>query len=199
MHNEKEKKKARQDEVYAVAARLFATQGYHATRIQDIADELGILKGSLYYYFSSKEDLLARVTEGYVEEIYGAIEAIVNTGYSPVQKLTLAIDEHLRLYQENAYIYAIFTQENLTTIDHDTAVAVDNLNKQYVRLWAQILQEGVEQDDFRADLDTTIIARAILGMCNHILFWYDPDGRLPIRELARIYTQLILNGVQTPR
>ena len=50
--------KKRETEVYATAAQLFARKGFHATRMQDIADELGMQKGSLYYYFNSKDELL---------------------------------------------------------------------------------------------------------------------------------------------
>ncbi len=192
-----EHKKARQEEVYETAARLFAERGYHATRIQDIADELGMLKGSLYYYFSSKENLLVKVIEGYVEEIYAALAEIVNTGYSPRRKLILAIETHLQLFHQNAYVYAIFMQENLTTIDRATAVTVQQRNKAYARLWEQILEQGVQQGDFRSGLDIPVTARAILGMCNHTLTWYRVDGRLPIRELARVHAQLVLQGIET--
>ena len=58
MDRVKKKKKARQNEIYATAAELFANKGYHATRIQDIANQLGMRKGSLYYYFATKEDFL---------------------------------------------------------------------------------------------------------------------------------------------
>lgn len=192
-----ERKKARQDEVYGAAARLFAERGYHATRVQDIADELGMLKGSLYYYFSSKEDLLVQVIEGYVEEIYEALVGIVNSGYSPRQKLILALDAHLRLFHQNAHVYAIFMQENLTMIDRATAVTVKQRNKAYAHLWEQILEQGVQQGDFRPGLDIPVTARAILGMCNHTLTWYQVDGRLPIRELARVFSQLILQGIES--
>ncbi|MCP5096910.1 MAG: TetR/AcrR family transcriptional regulator [Chloroflexi bacterium] len=191
------KKKAKQDAVYETAVRLFATKGYHATRIQDIADQLGMLKGSLYYYFSSKEDLLIKVTAGYLEEIISAIQDIVNTGYSPAQKLTLAIDEHLRLYQKNAYIYAIFAQENLTMIVKETAVSIDQLTTTYNLLWEQIIQDGIDANQFTPHLDVKITTKAILGMCNHTLVWYREDGRLPIREIARQFAQLILQGVST--
>jgi TetR/AcrR family transcriptional regulator, cholesterol catabolism regulator len=193
MNHHLTKKKAKQDAVYETAVRLFATKGYHATRIQDIADELGMLKGSLYYYFSSKEDLLTRVTAGYLEEIIAAIQDIVQTGYAPTQKLTLAIDEHLRLYQKNAYIYAIFAQENLKT---ETAVSIDQLTTTYNDLWEQIIQEGIDAQQFASHLDVKITAKAILGMCNHTLVWYNENGRLPIREIARQFAELILQGVE---
>ena len=193
-----DRKKARQEEVHAVAARLFATKGYHATRIQDIADELGMLKGSLYYYFSSKEDLLVKITEGKIEQLYEAIGHIVNTGYSPTQKLTLAIDEHLRFFQQHVHIYTIFVKEQLADINRRTANKARQSNKAYQALWNSILQEGIDQGEFRPDLDPEITMRAILGLCNYTWTWFDPDGRVPLRELARQFAELIIDGIGVP-
>lgn len=190
-----DRKKSRQEEVYATAAKLFATRGYHATRMQDIADELRMLKGSLYYYFDSKEDLIVKITSGRIEELYAAIQAIVNTGYPPTQKLTLAIDEHLRFFQDNVHIYTIFVREQLANINDGTANSADLMNKKYQNLFRQILQEGIDAGEFAADLDTQIVMRAILGMCNYTWSWYDPDGRIPVRELARMFTQMVLGGI----
>jgi len=192
-----ERKKSRQDEVYATAAKLFATRGYHATRMQDIADELGMLKGSLYYYFDSKEDLIVKITSGRIEELYDAIQAIVDTGHTPTQKLTLAIDEHIRFFQDHVHIYTIFVREQLANINDGTANSADVMNKQYQNLFRQILQAGIDAGEFSADIDTQIVMRAILGMCNYTWSWYDPDGRIPVRELARMFTQMVLKGISS--
>lgn len=190
-----ERRKSRQDELYAAAARLFATKGYHATRVQDIADELGMLKGSLYYYFSSKEDLLVKITEGRIEELLEAIQAIVATGYPPRQKVALAIDEHLRFFQQHVHIYTIFVKEQLADINKRTANNARKMNRAYQQLWREMLEEGIDTGDFRPDIDSELIMRAILGLCNYTWTWYDPAGRVQIRELARIFTDLILSGI----
>lgn len=196
MSNLQDKRKARQDDVYAAAAKLFAEKGYHATRIQDIADELGMLKGSLYYYFSSKEDLLVNIASGRIEESIAAMKGILSTKYSPTEKLTLAIDEHLRLHQEHADIYMIYMQENLHEINADAAEQVSRLTRAYQKLWEGLLCEGIECGEFQADLDTEIAVKGVLSMCNHTIVWYDPNGRVPIRELAKQFANLVLNGVR---
>lgn len=188
--------KSRQEEVYAAAARLFATKGYHATRMQDIAEEVGILKGSLYYYCDSKEDLIVKITQGRIEELLIALQTIVNTGYNPTQKLTLAIDEHLRFFQSHVHIYTIFVKEQLTGINDRTGNTAERVNKTYQNLFKEILEAGIETGEFRSDIDVQIVMRAILGMCNYTWTWYDPDGRVSIRELARMFTEIVLRGVK---
>ena len=190
------RKKSRQDDVYEAAARLFAEKGYHATRIQDIADELGMLKGSLYYYFSSKEDLLIKITEGHIGRIYHAIKSIAETGYPSEQKLLLAIDEHLRMFLENVHVYTIFAKENLEEIDPRLAELVRDMNRTYQELWQSMLQEGIDNGAFRADLNPHLTMRAILGMSNYTSAWYKPTGDISVRELARHFANLIMQGVQ---
>ncbi|MEM7797798.1 MAG: TetR/AcrR family transcriptional regulator [Chloroflexota bacterium] len=188
--------KARQEEIYAAAARLFATKGYHATRMQDIAEEVGILKGSLYYYCESKEDLIVKITEGHIEELLAALQTIVQTGYPPTQKLTLAIDEHLRFFQSHVHIYTIFVKEQLGGINDRTGSTAEIVNKKYQNIFKEILEAGIAAGEFRSDIDVQIIMRAILGMCNYTWTWYDPGGRVSVRELARMFTDIVLKGVK---
>jgi len=190
------KKQAKTEELYAIAARLFATKGYHATRIQDIADELGMLKGSLYYYFASKEDLLVQLVQSRLGEAQQVISQIIEGKGDAAAKLQSAISEHLRLYQQSAHIYALFYYENLAQINQATAQTVNQLTYEYERLWVQLVQTGIHEGTFRPDLDVAITVKAIMGMCNSTLQWYNPTGRLAIDGVAQIFSRLLLQGLK---
>lgn len=196
MSKRKTKKEAKTEEVYAIAARLFATKGYHATRIQDIADELGMLKGSLYYYFDSKEDLLVRLVQSRLGEAHQVIRGIIEGEGDAAAKLTCAIQEHLRLYQQSAHIYALFYYENLSQINEATAQIVHRLTYEYERLWHELVQIGVHEGSFRPDLDVAITVKAIMGMCNSTLLWYNPHGRLTINAVAQVFSEIIRQGIE---
>jgi AcrR family transcriptional regulator len=187
--------KKRETEVYTVAARLFARKGFHATRMQDIADELGMQKGSLYYYFDSKDELLNELVTGSVQEAQNSLQAILNSDRSPPQKLALAVAEHLRILQLNADLHLINAQEILMSLDEETAVTTKTLLKDYENIWNAIVQEGISSGDFRSDLDQKIIIKALLGLCNSTLTWFEPDGRLTSQQIAQIFTELIINGL----
>lgn len=189
--------KKRETEVYAAAARLFARKGFHATRMQDIADELGMQKGSLYYYFNSKDELLSDLVSGSVQEAQKSLQAILGSAHSPRQKLALAIEEHLRILQQNADLHLINTQEILMSLDEETAVTIDALLKSYENTWAAILQEGVNTGEFRPDLDQKIVIKALLGMCNATLTWFKPTGRLSSQQIAHIFTELLTKGLNS--
>ena len=189
-------RKKRETEVYEVAARLFATKGFHATRMQDIADELGMQKGSLYYYFASKDDLLRELVTGSIEEAQSALQTILDSDQSPTQKLALAIDEHLRILQQNADLHLINAQEILLSLDEETAVTNDTLLKEYENIWAAIVQEGIEAGEFRTDLDQKIIVKAMLGLSNSTLNWFKPTGRFTSQQIAHIFTELVTQGIK---
>ncbi|MFO7679806.1 MAG: TetR/AcrR family transcriptional regulator [Chloroflexota bacterium] len=189
--------KKRETEVYAAAARLFARKGFHATRMQDIADELGMQKGSLYYYFKSKDELLSSLVAGSVQEAQSSLQAILDSTHAPGQKLALAIEEHLRILQQNADLHLINTQEILMSLDEETAVTIEALLKSYENTWAAILQEGVNTGEFRPDLDQKIVIKALLGMCNATLTWFKPTGRLSSQQIAHIFTELLTKGLNS--
>ncbi len=191
-------KKKRETEVYVTAARLFARKGFHATRMQDIADELGMQKGSLYYYFNSKDELLRELVTGSVQEAQSSLQTILDSDHSPAQKLASAIDEHLRILQQNADLHLINAQEILMSLDEETAVTTNTLLKNYENIWASILQEGIDAGDFRPDLDRKIVIKALLGLCNSTLTWFEPTGRLTSQQIADIFTNLIINGLHSP-
>jgi hypothetical protein len=67
--------------------------------------------------------------------------------------------------------------------------------KEYERCWQQILREGIENGEFRPDLDIQVTSYGMLGMLNWSYKWYDPQGRLSVREVAEEFTTLALAGV----
>ena len=87
-------------------------------------------------------------------------------------------------------------REHLADINDGTANSADVNNKKYQDLFRKILQEGIDAGEFAPETDTQIVMRAILGMCNYTWSWYDPDGRVPVRELARMFTEMILGGIK---
>lgn len=190
-------RKKRETEVYATAARLFAQKGFHATRMQDIADELGMQKGSLYYYFNSKDELLSELVTGSVEEAQSSLQTILDSNHTPKEKLALAVEEHLRILQQNADLHLINAQEILMSLDEKTAVTTNKLLKAYENIWAAIVQEGIDHGDFRPDLDQKIIIKALLGLCNSTLTWFEPSGRLSNEQVAQIFSELIMNGLHS--
>ena len=182
-------------EILKVAAKVFRTKGYHATRIQDIADALKMQKGSLYYYISTKEDLLRGLVEDILEQSVELLGNIQDTKHKPDEKIRLCIESHLRLFHDNLDAFGIFISEDLELINKTSDKDIFHLMKNYESGWLQIFNEGIKSGAFKKDADYKIIVKGILGMLNWSYRWYHVKAGYPIQEVARIFADLILNGV----
>jgi AcrR family transcriptional regulator len=189
------KREARIERIHDAAAALFAERGYHATRMQDVAESVDMQKGSLYYYFASKEELLVSLVESRVGAALGMLATIVADGTSAAARVRSAIAGHLAVFQQRADVYTIFNSEKLHSISRDVAMKVDELGREYERLWADLLTEGIAAGAFRQDLDVPVTVKAVLGMCNTTLFWFRRGGRLTIDEVADRFSDLVLAGI----
>jgi len=190
--------KARNAEILQTAARVFRQKGYHATRIQDIADELGMRKGSLYHYISSKEDLVKGLAAGALERMTKETSSILATGHSARRKLAMAIEAHLRLTLEDRDIWGLLMRENLELLNRNSPADIRALVRQYESLWDRLVAEGVASGEFDPRLDQRVVVQALLAMCTGFLDWFRPDGRLPVQEVARIFAEMSLRGIQLP-
>lgn len=188
-------REARKAEILRTAAAVFREKGFHAARIQDVAERLGMQKGSLYYYISSKEDLLRGLVEAPIRAMNEEVRQLLDTGHPPDQKLARVIELHLRYFQEHRNIFGIFLREDLDLLDQTSDSDLRALLRTYDALWDELLQEGAAQGLFREDLDRRVIAKAIIGMCNGTFTWFDPEGRHPIHEIARLLADFALRGV----
>lgn len=173
---------------------MFATKGYACHAHSRYADELGLLKGSLYYYFASKEDLLVQLVQSRLGEAHQVVRQIIEGEGDGTAKLHCAIGEHLRLYQQSAHIYALFYYENLTKSTPATAQTVHQLTYEYERLWYELVQAGIHEGNFRPIWMWLFPVKAIMGMCNATLQWYDPAGGLSVAAVGQHFTNLLLRA-----
>lgn len=192
-HKKADLKKA---EILKAAAKVFRTKGYHASRIQDVAETLDMQKGSLYYYIKTKEDLLKGLVEDILEKSVELLANIQDTTHSPSEKVKLCIESHLRLFHNNIDAFGVFINEDMHLINKNSEKDIFLLMKNYEKGWLKIFEEGVKNGDFRKELNHKIIVKGILGMLNWSYRWYHIKEGYSIEEVADIFSDLILNGIK---
>lgn len=190
-----EKRAAKVEAIYDVAAALFAERGFAATRMEDIAAGLGMQKASLYYYFDSKEALLTSLVRGRVGIALDALRVIVELETPATTRIREAIKRHLSVFQEHSDIYTIFNSERLHSISGETAEEVDSLGREYEMLWGRLITDGIKDGEFRQDLDGPVTVKALLGACNATLSWFQPGNRLTIEQVAEMFAEIFLKGM----
>lgn len=186
----------RTKEIIAAAAKLFKQKGYHATTIQDVADEVGMLKGSLYYHIKSKEELLYLVTKEPIRELIDRQKKLMESRLSPRQKIVEFTRSHIQAFEENYPHMFVFLQEK-ASLSEPVQAEVAGIDFRYEALLEAILNEGIEKGDFRRELDLKMMAFSILGMCNWMFKWYTKGGRLSIDEIAYHMAEIVINGITT--
>jgi TetR/AcrR family transcriptional regulator, cholesterol catabolism regulator len=185
----------KQADIMAAAIRLFHEKGFHATSMQDIADAVGLQKGSLYHYISSKEDLLTVIVHGAIAQ-YIARLAEVNAMDLPVrQKLELAVRSHLKGIAENLSMLTIFLRESYALKEEQQKLIAEE-SARYNRMFEALYAEGVARGEMRP-LEPKVVTRTVLGACNWFYRWYRPDGPSSIDELADMAVDLLFNGIAT--
>lgn len=181
------------EQIFAEAVRIFREKGFHATSVQDIADAVGLQKGSLYHYISSKDELLFKIFQRSTGALTRQLEQIAASDDPPTDKLRRAIEAHLTALCEQLDIYTVYLSErrSLSARNHSKVRAEA---ARHAELLQRIIQEGVATGDFRA-VDGKMAAHAILGMCNWLYQWYSPHGRLSPGEIAQVFADLAIDGL----
>ena len=188
----------RAPQIIEAAARVFAERGFHGATTQDIADVLGIRQASLYYYFSSKEAALELVCLKGVEGFFDAAKAIAAQKRSARERLSLLIKSHLSPLVDRANFVKVFLNER-QHLPAESRRRIGRWSRGLERIFEQVVREGVENGEFRPNLDVRLATLAILGMCNAAPSWHVKEGR-PVADIAAEFAALVLDGVgQVPR
>ena|SRR5258708_406169 len=184
----------REDQVRAVALRLFKEKGYHATSMRDIASEVGINKGSLYSYIRTKEDLLIPVFERAMGPLVSRMEAIAgDSSLGPTERLRRAIHAHVTNVAEHLDELTVYLSE-WRQLRTESLRNNREQRERYAAQYHSILQAGVDTGEFRP-MDTRIVMLGVIGMCNYLFRWYRPDGRLTPDQIADELTEMVMHGV----
>ena len=163
----------------SVSARLFARGGFEATSMRDIAARAGMLAGSMYYHFPSKNDLIAAVYEAGVAEIGAAVDAALDKTRGPWPRLEAACVAHLDSLLANSAHAAVMTAD-LSRLDgrlrRRLVILRDGYEKRFVELVAAL--------PLPAATDRSLWRLQLLGALNWTPTWYRPGGRSPA-EIGR--------------
>jgi AcrR family transcriptional regulator len=184
---------SKEERILEVAMKVFRERGYHAASMQEIADSVGMQKGSLYYYISGKQELLFLILERAIDTITTRVDEIWRSELPPKEKLRQSILSHVEVLSQRLDMLTILLRERHALTESQQA-AIDLKRVNYEKLFQKILAEGVRTGEFR-DIDVKIVSFGILGMCNWLYQWYSPDGRLSAREIGDIFAEVIFGGL----
>ena len=186
----------RDAEVLEAAARVFYARGYSDASVQDVADEIGILKGSVYHYVKSKEDLLYRLLDGVHADVRAILLEVASVpDLAPLDRLHLYLCRQIEYNARNLQRITIYYQEvgQLSDARRKTIRAHRAEHEDFVtQLIRQAQDDGDADDTHRA----RIVANYIFGSVIWVYHWFNPEGTIQADTIALIGADFALAGVR---
>ena len=186
---------SRRDELLDLAATMFAQRGLRATTVRDIADSAGILSGSLYHHFKSKEQMVEEVLRDFLDWLFARYQEIVDTEQNPLERLKGLFMTSFEAIEDRHAQVVIYQDEAKRLSALPQFDFVDARNKEQRKLWIDLLNEGVKQGCFRPDIDVDVVYRFIRDTTWVSVRWYQPGGPLTAEEVGRQYLSIVLGGI----
>ena len=182
----------RREELVAVAARLFAERGYHGTSMADLADAMGVQKGSLYSLTASKQELLVGITRDGAAAFHAALDAVPEDA-DPLGRISGALRAHLAVVAGQVDAATVFTRE-WRFLDEPERTAFRAERRRYEERWRDLLREAAERGALRSDLDVEAAVLLVLSAANWAYTWI--GAGTDTAALADRFVAILLDGVR---
>ncbi len=190
------------EQMLAAAAQLFATRGYTAATMQDLASACGVSKATLYHYVRDKHELLLQITQGHVQRLEAVVNEVVNAEpdprADPCERLSALVLRFMQVYASAQHEHRVLT-EDVKFLDPRERDQVLACQRRVVQSFADSI--GALRPDLRGQALDVPLAMLLFGMMNWTFTWLRPGGGLTHESLAPVVLQLLLGGlpaVQAP-
>lgn len=187
------------EQMLAAAAHLFATRGYTAATMQDLASSCGVSKATLYHYVRDKQELLLQITQGHVQRLESVVNEVVRAEPDPRRRLAALVLRFMQVYARAQHEHRVLTEDVkfLDAQDRDEVLACQ---RRVVQAFADSI--GAQRPDLQSLALDVPLAMLLFGMMNWTFTWLRPAGPLTHESLAPVVLQLLLGGlpaVQAPQ
>ncbi|MEO3758353.1 TetR family transcriptional regulator KstR2 [Mycobacterium sp. B14F4] len=186
---------SRRDELLELAAAMFAERGLRATTVRDIADSAGILSGSLYHHFASKEEMVDEVLRGFLDWLFARYQQIVDTEPNPLERLKGLFMASFEAIEHRHAQVVIYQDEAKRLAGQERFSYVEQRNQEQRKMWLDLLNQGIEEGYFRPDIDVDLVYRFIRDTTWVSVRWYQPGGPLTAEQVGSQYLSIVLGGI----
>ena len=189
----------RRDELLQLAAEMIAERGLRATTVRDIADAAGILSGSLYHHFKSKEEMVDEVLRTFLDWLFARYQHIIDTEPNPLARLKGLFMASFDAIEDHHAEVVIYQDEAKRLSGQPRFAYIDELNRRQRKMWVDLLNQGIEQGYFDKDINVDLVYRFIRDTTWVSVRWYQPGGPLTAEQVGRQYLSIVLDGIATEK
>ncbi len=177
------------------AARVFARRGYADASVQDIADELGILKGSLYHYIKKKEDLLFWLLEAVHEDVDAILEEVAQVDdLSPLERIELYVKRQVLYNLDNLERISIYYHD-VEALSEERLAVILSRRHTHERFITGLIKEAQQQGTADPSTNPRVVANCLFATIIWTYRWYKPKGRISRQSIAHECARFALQGV----
>lgn len=189
--------KDKHERIMRAAIKVFAKNGFHNSKISQIAKEAGVADGTIYLYFKNKDDILIKVFEERLGEINQRFQEALSTIDSPEEKLRTFIEMHFQLMEQNRSLAEVISVE-LRQSHKFMKEYVPVKFAEYLNIVSRIIREGKDRGVFSADMQPGVIKRALFGTLDElVLYWVlTPSPKYDIDTLAKQTAEFFIRGLR---
>lgn len=183
---------AQREDILAAAARLFASQGFSATSMNQVAEACGVAKPTLYHYFQDKNDLLAQICDSHVHALLALVEEVKAQRLAPDAELRALIERFTRVYADAQDQHRVLTSEIKFLADAERQRLLDVERRVVAEFASALTRVRPELRDAQLHKPLTML---LFGMINWTFTWLRPDGDLSPEALAAVVSDLFFGGL----
>jgi AcrR family transcriptional regulator len=176
------RRKDRFEQMVSVAAEVFQQKGYDGASLQDIADAVGILKGSFYHYIDTKEDLLFQVISKAHEGTASGNNAWHEVEDEPLVAIRAWVEGHIRSSLDHLVYAAVYFRE-VDALAPERRAEINKARNAYERQLRTLVERALEGGELREGINPKLATVALFGMMNWVYYWYRPRGALSAEEI----------------
>jgi len=150
------------------AAKTFGEYGYHQATMTKIAEQAGVAKGTVYWYFTSKEDLFLGLLDNSLDKLYANLEQIVTDRTDPIEKLRRFIMAYLDFFGGQSHLGKIISNGGIQGLSTEFYHKMIEWHEKFDQLNFALISQGVKAGVFRDDLDDKHMAKVLAGVVSSI-------------------------------
>ncbi len=184
------------DKILRAAIKVFAKNGFHNSKISQIAKEAGVADGTIYLYFKNKDDILIKVFEERLGEINQYLVEQLSRVDDPPDKLRLCIRTYFQLFAQNRALAEVVSVE-LRQSHKFMREYVPVKFAEYLNIISRVVRDGKDRGVFRADILPGVIKRALFGALDELMVYLvmTPVPKYEIETLVEQCSALFLRGL----
>ncbi|GAA1844235.1 TetR/AcrR family transcriptional regulator [Pseudonocardia ailaonensis] len=185
---------SRRTEILRASAALFARQGVASTTVRQIAAEVGMLSGSLFHHFPSKDAIVNEIVTDYLAVLLRSYREVMTRDLSARGRLEALITASLRIAEADPHSTMIYQNEMSYIRDLPQYEAVRDAAVEVQGTWLAVIGAGRDDGTFRKDIEPGVFYRLIRDAVWLAVRWYRPDGSYTVDRLAADCASVFLDG-----